>query len=74
MVITGIALRGPDKTGHFRTLGQKALKTDEVATTLTARREEREGGRKEDLLRGGCLVCPVGGAMEIDVSPVGTGG
>ena len=44
VVITGIALRRPDKTGHFLTLEQKALKTDEVA--LGARQTIREGPKK----------------------------
>ena len=43
-MVTAEALKGPDKTGHFRTLGQKALETDEVA--LVARQTIREGAKK----------------------------
>ena len=77
MVITGIALRRPDKTGHFGTLGQKALKTDDGAlgaTKLTAKARRARRGCEEELLRGECLVGPVGGMREIAVSPVGTVG
>ena len=77
MVITWMALRRPDKTGHFQTLGQKALKTDDGAlgaNQLTTKARRHEGGREEVPLRGECLECPVGGTMEIDASPVGTGG
>ena len=41
---TGMALKRPDKTGHFRTLGQKALKTDDAAlgpTKLTTKARRR---------------------------------
>ena len=51
MVITGMALRRPDKTGHFRTFGKKALKTRDGAlgaTKLTTKARRREGGREED--------------------------
>ena len=43
MVIAGIGLERPDKTGHYRTLGEKALKTREMA--LAARQTNREGAK-----------------------------
>ena len=51
MVITGMALRRPDKTGHYRTLGQKALETDAFALSQMSDKAEGYSLVKELLAR-----------------------